>query len=325
MRPETTEQKLIDYILLNACSVNSSGLYHGKAGMALALFEAARQLHDDYVEEQAFGLLEEALLSKNEDIGFENGLAGIGYTLLYLIENEFIEADFDELFSEQYQKIATHLAEKRTGTNSLPDQLKIVYFLTEVEKIKPQQPEIRQMIQTLFEAAELYLAIQFFDFNDLHYIGDKTTVLKTFETYLTLADYAGYKQVSHEVLADYARLYRSGRMAGSYAISFYLEKMTAEQLVRIDKECWTDTPKKIVQPACIETLSLRERIDLSKFPDVSQTVRPHLLPAAEKARRKERLGQFLLRAIPDPAFYAGYGQGLSRFLIYCVNQQARFV
>lgn len=67
---EKTVRKLIDYVLLNACSVNSSGLYNGKAGMSLALFEAARLLKDPYIEEQAFDLLQEALLSKNEDIGF---------------------------------------------------------------------------------------------------------------------------------------------------------------------------------------------------------------------------------------------------------------
>ena len=33
MIKEETIRKLVDYILLNACSVNSSGLYNGKAGM----------------------------------------------------------------------------------------------------------------------------------------------------------------------------------------------------------------------------------------------------------------------------------------------------
>ena len=51
---ETTIRKIVDNILLNASSVNSSGLYNGKAGMALALFEAARYLKDDGIEEKAF-------------------------------------------------------------------------------------------------------------------------------------------------------------------------------------------------------------------------------------------------------------------------------
>lgn len=67
-------RKLCDYILLNAYSVNSTGLYNGKAGFALCLFDVAYKLHDEYLEEQAYELLQEALLSRNEDIGFENGL-----------------------------------------------------------------------------------------------------------------------------------------------------------------------------------------------------------------------------------------------------------
>ena len=71
-------RKLCDYILLNAYSVNSTGLYNGKAGFALCLFDVAYKLHDEYLEEQAYELLQEALLSRNEDISFENGLSGMG-------------------------------------------------------------------------------------------------------------------------------------------------------------------------------------------------------------------------------------------------------
>lgn len=65
--------KLIDYVLLNAYSTNSAGLYNGKAGLSLCLFEASHFLNNEYLEEQAFELLLEALLTKNNDIGFENG------------------------------------------------------------------------------------------------------------------------------------------------------------------------------------------------------------------------------------------------------------
>lgn len=41
---EATIRKIVDYMLLNACSINSSGLYSGKAGIALTLFEVARYL-----------------------------------------------------------------------------------------------------------------------------------------------------------------------------------------------------------------------------------------------------------------------------------------
>lgn len=77
--------------------------------MALALFEVSRYLQDEYIEEQAFDLLQEALLSKSEDISFENGLSGIGYVLIYLLENKFIEGDFEELFESKLEKIFVKL------------------------------------------------------------------------------------------------------------------------------------------------------------------------------------------------------------------------
>lgn len=48
--------KLVDPLLLNACSVNSSSLYNGKAGILLRLFEIARIMKIQYAEERTFGL-----------------------------------------------------------------------------------------------------------------------------------------------------------------------------------------------------------------------------------------------------------------------------
>jgi hypothetical protein len=52
--------------LLNACSVSSSGLYNGKTGMASALFETGNYLQDEHIEDRAFDLLQEALVTKTK-------------------------------------------------------------------------------------------------------------------------------------------------------------------------------------------------------------------------------------------------------------------
>ena len=39
--------KITDYVLLNVCSLHSSGLYTGKAGVSLALFEVSGLMKDD--------------------------------------------------------------------------------------------------------------------------------------------------------------------------------------------------------------------------------------------------------------------------------------
>ena len=103
MISDTTIRKLVDYISLNACSVNSSGLYNGKSGISLALFETAKCLQDTEIEDKAFSLFQESLIRKTNDYGFENGMSGIGYVLIYLITNKLIDADFEDLFGDPMQ------------------------------------------------------------------------------------------------------------------------------------------------------------------------------------------------------------------------------
>lgn len=96
---------LKDFLLLNAFSCVAPGMAQGKAGVALVLFALAREQEDEELEEQAFGLLQQALVYSGENIHFSVGSAGIGFVLLYLIRHHFIEADFRELFDEQHRHI----------------------------------------------------------------------------------------------------------------------------------------------------------------------------------------------------------------------------
>ncbi|GHU65479.1 hypothetical protein FACS1894160_4960 [Bacteroidia bacterium] len=102
-------RKLVDYILLNAYSVNSANLGDGKSGLSLCLFEMAGYLDDEDIEEQAYILLQEslALMNKGESTSFHTRPADIGFVLLYLITYQFIDADYDELFGEESNKMIT--------------------------------------------------------------------------------------------------------------------------------------------------------------------------------------------------------------------------
>ena len=97
--------KITDYVLLNVCSLHSSGLYSGKSGVSLALFEVSGLLKDNYLEERAFELLEESLLYKGDDLSFHKGYSGIRFALLYLVEHRFVDADINELFGKQEQQL----------------------------------------------------------------------------------------------------------------------------------------------------------------------------------------------------------------------------
>lgn len=79
--------------------------YNREAEISLCLFEVSRHSNDTDIEDQAFNLLQEALADSKEDIGFEKGLSGIGYVVTYLVRNQFIETNFDEIFGVQLNKI----------------------------------------------------------------------------------------------------------------------------------------------------------------------------------------------------------------------------
>jgi len=115
MRSKLDILQLTDYVLFNSCSMDTSGFYNGKAGLSLCLFEVARLYNEDYLEEQAFELLQEVLLSKTEKIDFEHGLSGIGFVLAYLIDNGFVDQtmkSFSESRLNEYLPVCTNFRTK---------------------------------------------------------------------------------------------------------------------------------------------------------------------------------------------------------------------
>lgn len=163
MIDETNIRKTIDELLLNIGSVNSSGLYNGKAGVALALFEAARFLQDEEIEDEAFSLFQEALIRNKNNYSFENGLSGIGYILIYLITNKFIDADFDEIFKEQCEMIIKDFESIDKYPDKLLPSLNIIYFLSVLRDVHCEDIRLNQIIEKIFQGIELYLSLQLFD------------------------------------------------------------------------------------------------------------------------------------------------------------------
>lgn len=102
-------RKLGDYLILNGYGLKDSGLYKGRAGISLSLFEAAKFLRDEKLEEAACLFLEQSLLTKVRDISFENGLSGIAYVLHFLIRHKFVDANFNDLYGIQMAFIVEQL------------------------------------------------------------------------------------------------------------------------------------------------------------------------------------------------------------------------
>lgn len=114
-------KELADYVMLNSVATDSTSLYYGRAGMSICLFETSRFLNDEYIEDYAFKLLQQSLLNEKNDIRFDAGLSGIGYALAYLIRNDFIDADFFDVFHTQHNIIVDEFLRQRYDDMVLKD------------------------------------------------------------------------------------------------------------------------------------------------------------------------------------------------------------
>lgn len=323
---ETTIRKLVDYVLLNAYSVSSSGLYNGKAGMALALFEAARYLKDESIEDEAFELLQEALLCQTENIGFENGLSGIGYVLVYLIDNQFIDADFDELFAENHKKILKGLKAIHNKKNKelfLPS-LSLVYYLCALSKSKPCL-KLEHLTKQLLRETDRLLVKLFSSLKEQENAYSKMDILSFFELYLKIGDFSDSRP-SASLLKEYIALYQQGKIISIFNIGYYLGCIAKKQN-NMQLECISKITKERgalnIYP---QILSLSQRIDLLYLLQNNKDLYLHEIKNLEKGlfdmNCENILENNILCAIERKGVFAGYQSGVARFLLYYIYQDA---
>lgn len=318
---EKTIRQLAGYISEQAASVKTLGLYNGKAGLALSLFEVSRYLQDEEIENKAFGLLQESLLGRTKDCSFENGLSGIGYVLLYLMENGMVEADFEEMFGEKHEKIIGSFDTIDKEPDALLNALKMIYYLSSVKKMKGNDRRMDDMIRKIKEGAELYLSVHFFDFKDIRYIQDKTTVLKIFAAYLKLIDYSGEIRFSKSLLDGYARLYRDGKITSSVVAGHYLKKISFANNMDAYGDIIDDNIARAIRNIHPEILMFGEKIDLTKVMDEEGiSFDPALCPHIDI--KGEEVAKDVLKVVCPDSLHLGYQCGVARYLIYGVNRSA---
>lgn len=312
--------KLTDNLLLSKYQVDSSGLYNGKVGIALGLFEAARYLHDDSIENEAFNLLQESLLSNNKDVSFENGLSGIGSVFLYLIENQFIDADFEEIFKEHCEEIIKRFENIDKQPDFLLSSMKVICFLTDLSKTRPNDKRIDEIIEKIFRGLELYLSIQFFDFKDIRYMKNKTSVMAVYETYLKLVDYSGYGNFSISLLNAYAYLYRSGRIASSVYIGYYLDKILSKSNLNGYEDVIDSNLHNSIKNIHPDFLLLDQQIDLVKLVNnMDGKPKFNLLPNLNLIRQS--LEDQIMITIENGLLSLKHQFYLTRCLIYLTNKE----
>jgi hypothetical protein len=102
-------QRIVNALLLNASFIENLGLMHGKMGIAIYFFHLARETKNQIYEDYAGELIDEIYdeICATTPLDFENGLAGIGWGIEYLVQNGFLEADTDEVL-EEFDKRLIH-------------------------------------------------------------------------------------------------------------------------------------------------------------------------------------------------------------------------
>lgn len=100
-------QQIANHLILNSSSLTDLGLFHGKMGVVLFFFHYANYTNNIYYQEYAGVLLDEIFedIHAGITLDFENGLSGIGWSLLYLLKNHFVEGDPDEVLADIDQKM----------------------------------------------------------------------------------------------------------------------------------------------------------------------------------------------------------------------------
>jgi len=117
--------QIAEYIEKNGLSCSNHGLMHGNIGMGIFFYHLARYTNNPDYNKIADDLLDKAFesMSSSVSVDFENGLAGIGLGIEYLVQNNFIEADTDEILEEADNKIFRALSESHIQSFELDNGL----------------------------------------------------------------------------------------------------------------------------------------------------------------------------------------------------------
>ena len=95
-------QRLANILLINGGFLDSPGLYAGEMGLVLFFFRYDRFTKNALYKEYSFALIDKIQNSIHQEtpINYKHGLSGIGSTIEYLVQHDYIETDIDEVLEE---------------------------------------------------------------------------------------------------------------------------------------------------------------------------------------------------------------------------------
>ena len=169
-------QQISDILLMNGSFLGNPGLYTGEMGLVLFFSHYARYTQDDLYLEYAYGLMEklQTRIHRETPINYKQGLTGIGSAIEYLVQNNFFEADTDEILEDFDQRIfftynlpylsideimeIVYYALWRLAGNSSKKEMIRQTILPQIEKIIPNNSvyQLRQNTIPSFLARKSY-------------------------------------------------------------------------------------------------------------------------------------------------------------------------
>ena len=110
IRLEQEIQQIADMLLLHGTLTECPGLIHGKMGIAVFFFHYYQYTGNELFEDYAFDLIGEIKnqIHANTPADYENGIAGIGTGIGYLMCNKFLNVAgnvFDDFDSRMYRAV----------------------------------------------------------------------------------------------------------------------------------------------------------------------------------------------------------------------------
>jgi len=98
----TIEQQIIHHLLLQSHFLKDIGLFHGKMGIALFFYHYSKHTGNDVYSDYAGDLLDDIWDNIHNRLPdtFESGLTGIAWGIEYLIQNDFVSGNGNEICEE---------------------------------------------------------------------------------------------------------------------------------------------------------------------------------------------------------------------------------
>lgn len=169
MKNEKLLMRIVNQNLLYGSFNPDPGLFNGRMGMVIFFFHYARYTANEWYENFAGEILDDIYEDITDDmpLGLTNGICGVGWGMLYLIQQGFVEGEVDEVLEMIDRKIA-HLPPRQA--EGMEHYLRFRSALTDTKADSYSPSEIIRKIMAQSEPGTLSWQ------NGLKIVWDETSI-----------------------------------------------------------------------------------------------------------------------------------------------------